>query len=99
MLDFLRTAGGESMPALADVGFIDDGSPAAGEVMNLMVRNNLLFRIVAAPDPKLKLNVRLGSKEYPLEDAKNPTLIERQVRFNLTDEKRSVRLYGSTVVV
>jgi len=99
MLDFLRGLTAGAMPPVADVGFIDDGSPAAGEVMNLMVRNNLLFRIVPAPDPKLKLNVRLGSKEYPLEDAKNPTLVERQVRSNLTDEKRSVRLYGSTVVV
>jgi hypothetical protein len=99
MLDFLRGLSADPMPPVADVGFIDDGSPAAGEVMNLMARNNLLFRIVTAPDPKLKLNVRLGSKEYPIEDAKNPTIIERQVRSNLTDEKRSVRLYGSTVVV
>jgi hypothetical protein len=99
MLDFLRGISADTMPAVADVGFIDDGSPAAGEVMNLMARNNLLFRIVPAPDPKLKLNVRLGSKEYPIEDAKNPTLVERQVRSNLTDEKRSLRLYGSTVVV
>ena len=46
--------------------------PASGEVMNLLVRNNLLFRLVPAPDQRLKLNVKLGSKEYPLEDAKNP---------------------------
>jgi len=78
MLDFLRgisTNAMPAMPAVADAGFIDDGSPAAGEAMNLMVRNNLLFRIVPAADPKLKLNVRLGSKEYPLEAAKNPTVV------------------------
>src|SRR5436853_468308 len=99
MLDFLRTAGGDSMPVLADIGFIDDGSPTAGEVMNLMVRSNLLFRVVRAPDKALKLNVQLGSKEYPLEDAKNPSVTARQIRANLTDDKRSVRIYGSTIVV
>ena len=99
MLDFLRGVGGEPMPAVADIGFIDDGSAVAGEVMNLMVRNNLLFRIVSAPDRSLKLNVRLGSKEYPLEDAKNPSKMAHEIRANLTDDKRSVRIYGSTVVV
>jgi hypothetical protein len=87
------------MPPVADIGFIDDGTPAAGEVMNLMVRDNLLFRIVPAPDPKVKINVRLGSKEYPAEEAKNPGAVAHSIRANLTDEKRSVRIYGSVVVV
>jgi len=99
MLDFLRGLSAEDMPPVADIGFIDDGSPAAGEVMNLMVRDNLLFRIVRAPDRALKLNVRLGAKEYPLEDAKNPKVIAQAIRANLTDEKRSLRIYGSPVVV
>ena len=45
------------------------------------------------------MNVKLGTKEYPLEDAKNPGTVAHAVRFNLTDEKRSVRIYGSQVVV
>src|SRR5262249_7159111 len=44
-------------------------------------------------------NVRLGTKDYSLEDAKNPTVFSQLVRSNLTDEKRSVRVYGSLVVV
>jgi len=99
MLDFLRGLNREDLPPVADIGFIDDGSPAAGEVMNMMVRDNLLFKVVRAPDPGLKINVRLGSKEYPLEDAKNPKVTAQAIRANLTDEKRTLRLYGSPVVV
>jgi hypothetical protein len=99
MLDFLTKLSRDEMPPVADIGFIDDGSDVAGEVMNLMVRGNLLFRIVTTPDRRLKLNVKLGSKEYPLEDAKNPRMAANQIRTNLTDDKRSVRVYGTSVVV
>jgi ligand-binding sensor domain-containing protein len=67
--------------------------------MNLLVRNNLLFQLIAAPDRRMKLNVKLGAKEYPLADAKNPGTVAHSVRANLTDEKRSLRIYGSQVVV
>ena len=43
--------------------------------------------------------MKLGTKEYPLEDAKNPGTVAQVVRANLTDEKRSLRIYGSQVVV
>jgi hypothetical protein len=33
---------------LADIAVIDDGSPAISEVMNLVSRRNLLFRVVDA---------------------------------------------------
>lgn len=99
MLEFLRGIGGNDGAAVADFAFIDDGSPAAGEVMNLMVRENLLFRPLARPDPGLPLTVRLGSKEFPIEDAKNPGMMAHEVRARLTDEKRSIRIYGSQVVV
>jgi hypothetical protein len=99
MLAFLRTITGEPLPPVADIGYIDDGSGVSGEVMNLLVRENLLFQLVAAPDRRLKLNVKLGTKEYPLEHAKNPGTVAHEVRANLTDEKRSVRIYGSQVVV
>ena len=74
----------EALPPVADIGYIDDGSAASGEVMNLMVRDNLLFRRGAAPDKRLKFNVKLGTKEYPLEDAKNPGTMAHLVRSNLT---------------
>jgi hypothetical protein len=99
MLGFLRTIAGEPLPPVADIGYIDDGSAASGEVMNLLVRDNLLFQLLASPDRRLKLNVKLGTREYPLEDARNPGTVAHAVRFNLTDEKRSVRIYGSPVVV
>jgi hypothetical protein len=84
---------------VADIGYIDDGSAASGEVMNLLVRDNLLFRLVAAPDRRLKMNVKPGTREYPLEDARNAGAVAHAVRFNLTDAQRSVRVYGSQVVV
>jgi hypothetical protein len=99
MLEFLGSVNGEPLPPIADIGFIDDGSPAAGEVMNMLVRDNLLFAIVAKPDASLKLVARLGTKEYPLAQARNPSLVVQTIRGNLTDEKRSVRIYGSPVVV
>jgi len=99
MLAFLRTIPGETLPPVADIGYIDDGSAASGEVMNLMVRGNLLFRLVSAPDRGLKVNVKLGTKEYPAEDAKNPGTVAHLVRANLGDDKRSLRVYGSEVVV
>ena len=103
MLGFLRSLGGNDTPVVADIGFVDDGSSAAGEVMNMMVRNNLLFRLVPerrhSPDPQLKITVRLGSKEFPLEEAKNPGMTAHEVRARLTDDRRSLRIYGSPVVV
>lgn len=99
MLSFLGTLAGEPLPPVADIGYIDDGSAASGEVMNLLVRDNLLFRLVASPDRRLKLNVQLGTREYPLADARNPGNVAHAVRFNLTDDKRSLRIYGSPVVV
>ena len=84
---------------MANIGVIDDGSDRTGELMNLLSRRNLLYKIVTEPDPHLDLNVRLGSKEYPKEDAANPAKLAQKVRSQLTDEKRLLRLYGSEVVV
>ncbi len=99
MLAFLENNTSADMPPVADFGFVDDGTPVAGEVMNLLVRHNLLFRPVRAPDPSLKLTVRLGTKDYPLEQAKDPGAMAQIIRANLTDDRRSLRIYGSAVVV
>ncbi len=99
MLAFLHTIPAADLPPVADIGYIDDQTATSGEVMNLLVRDNLLFQVVAAPDARFKINVKLGTKEYPLEDARNPGTVAKVVRANLTDEKRSVRVYGSQVVV
>ncbi|HSU66366.1 MAG TPA: hypothetical protein VLJ39_05825 [Tepidisphaeraceae bacterium] len=99
MLQFLRDVPADDMPPVADIGFQDDGSFASGEVMNLMTKANLLYRVVKAPDRNLKLNAKLGTNEYPLEKAKNPGFVAQLIRSNLTDDKRSLRVYGSLVVL
>jgi hypothetical protein len=100
MLQFLRAIPERGdLPALANIGVIDDGSPETGELMNLLSRRNLLYQVVTAPDPHLDLNIRLGSKEYPKSEAANPSSLAQQIRANLTDEKRLLRVYGSEVVI
>src|SRR6185436_10058808 len=59
MLAFLRQVPLKEAPALADLGVVDDGSPLLGEVLNLLVRRNLLFRLVAAPSAEFRVNVQL----------------------------------------
>ena len=99
MLKFLQGVGGEDLPATVNIGFIDDGSKDSGEFMNLLVRRNLLFKVVKQADPKVDLNVQIGSPEYPRSEAGNPSLLAEKVRGNLTDKKRLLRIYGSEVVV
>ena len=100
MLRFLRGIPERGdLPTLANIGVIDDGSSETGELMNLLIRRNLLYRIVIAPDPHLDLNIRLGSTEYPKSEAANPSKLAQKIRAELTDEKRILRVYGSEVVI
>ncbi len=99
MLAFFGRIGGTPMPVLANIGILDDGSETMGEVMNLLARRNLLYRIVSSPDPALDLNVRVGSPEFPKQSAEDPDQFARLVRSRLTDEKRLLRIYGSEVVL
>jgi hypothetical protein len=88
-----------AMPALFNFEYVDDGSPAAGEFMNLLVRTNLLFKVVQTPDTNGGMTVQLGSAEYPKSEAGNPKLLAEKVRAHVTDEKRLLRIYGSAVVI
>jgi hypothetical protein len=99
MLQFLRALPERALTVMANIGVIDDGSPESGELMNLLSRRNLLYRVVSAPDTKLDLNISLGSAEYPKLDAANPSQLAQKIRAGLTDEKRLMRLYGSEVVI
>jgi hypothetical protein len=99
MQRFLRGMEQPELAPFADIGVIDDGSLETGELMNMLSRGNLLYRIVDAPDPKMKLTVKLGTADYPVEQAAEPHVLAAKVRSHLTDEKRSLRIYGSTVVV
>lgn len=97
MLEFLHTVPDADLPAMANFGVLDDGSAQTGELMNLMSRNNLLYRIVKSPDPRLDINVELGSPAYP--KSSDPNFLAHKLRGDLGDEKRKLRIYGSQVVI
>jgi len=99
MLALLKSLPDNNLRPMANIGFLDDGSPESGEFMNLLLRRNLLFKIVKSPDAKLDINVALGTPDYPRAEAANPNLLAEKVRAHLTDEKRLLRIYGSEVVV
>src|SRR5262249_31804126 len=87
------------LPDIADVAVVDDGSPLVGEVMNLLERRNLLFQIVRKPSPRFRINIALGTKQYPQADAADPSAFALKIRHQLTDHRRTLRSYGSEVVI
>ena len=99
MLAFLRQLPTDELPANADMMVIDDGSVSTGEVINLFTRRNLLFRLATAPSSLYPLNIKLGTKEYPLDEAADPSAFAQKVRRQIGDENRSIRIYGSEVVI
>jgi hypothetical protein len=101
MMSFLSKlpAAAANLPDVADIGVIDDGSPLTAEVINLLSRRNLMFRVVKSPASDLKVNIKLGTKEYPEAEAANPSAFALKVRRQLTDDERSLRIYGSEVVI
>ena len=99
MLAFLEGLPAVDLPAVADFAVVDDGSAVTGEVMNLLARRNLLFQIVKAPSPRFRLNIAMGSREYPVAEAADPSAFALKIRRQLTDEQRTVRVYGSEVVI
>jgi hypothetical protein len=99
MMTFLQSLPAADLPAVADLAVVDDGSAVTGEVMNLLARRNLLFKVVKAPSPEFRINVAVGKPEYPLAEAADPSAFAQKIRRQLTDEQRSVRVYGSEVVI
>ena len=99
MQAFLADLPKAELPAVADFAVVDDGTALMSEVMNLLVRRNLLFRIVDSPSPQYGINVKLGTKEYPKEEAAHPSAFALKIRHQLGDENRSLRVFGSEVVV
>ncbi|HOL73322.1 MAG TPA: hypothetical protein PLA43_07890 [Bryobacteraceae bacterium] len=93
MLTFLRSVDGPALPALTNITVVDDNSPELDEVLNMLARRNLLFRVASAPDPSSDLNLRPGP------DAADPVLFAVKARQQLTDERRLVRIYGSDTVL
>jgi hypothetical protein len=99
MLGFLDTLPPADLPPVADFGVVDDGSPVTGEVMNLLTRRNLLFKVVKSADARFPINIAIGSPEYPNEQAADPSGFAQKIRSQLTDDRRSLRVYGSEVVI
>lgn len=93
MLKFLGEIGRPNLPPMANIGVVDDGSDAMGELMNLMARHNLLFRVIPAPDAKYDVNIT----QIPA--TADPYEYTMQMRRELTDEKRLLRIYGSNLVL
>jgi hypothetical protein len=99
MLAFIRGLPTVDLPSVADFAVVDDGSPVTGEVMNLLTRRNLLFRVVSSPDARFPINVAMGSAAYPPAEAADPNAFALKIRRQVTDDRRSVRIYGSEVVI
>ena len=99
MLAFVAQLPANDLPDAADLAVVDDGSAPLGEVLNLLVRRNLLIRIVKVPSSDFGINVKLGTKEYPLKEAGEPSALALKIRRQLTDEQRALRVFGSEVVI
>lgn len=99
MMAFLSQLSSATLPDVADLAVVDDGSPSLGELLNLLVRRNLLFRVVKDSSPQFRVNVRLGTSEYPRREAGDPSALALKIRRQLTDEQRALRLFGSEVVI
>ncbi len=99
MMAFLKSLPTVDLPDVADLQVVDDGSAIVGEVMNLLTRRNLLFSIVKGQASDAPKTVRVGSTDYPVEQAADPSAFAQKVRHDLTDEKRSLRMFGSEVVI
>ncbi|MFN0123245.1 MAG: hypothetical protein ACKV2V_22305 [Blastocatellia bacterium] len=99
MLGFLGRMESRDLAPVADFGVIDDGTPLIEEVMNLLNRRNLLFRPLQTAAPQFRMNIRLGTKLWPKTAAEDPSAFALKVRRQLGDEQRSLRLYGSEVVI
>jgi hypothetical protein len=99
MLTFLQGLPASDLPPVADLAVVDDGSAVTGEVMNLLARRNLLFEVVKSPSARYRINIAIGRPEYPIEEAADPSAFATKIRRQLTDEQRSLRVFGSEVVI
>ncbi len=99
MTRLVQTAGQTDLPPEFNFEYVDDGSKGSAEFMNLLVRSNLLFKLVKRADSSQILQVALGMPDFPQSESGNPKLLAEKVRAKITDEKRLLRIYGSDVVI
>jgi hypothetical protein len=98
-LRFVKNNERPPLPAMANIGIVDDHSPAMEEVLNMLTRRNLLYRVVAAPEKRLDITVQLGAKDFPKDSALDPSDFAARVRAKLGDDRRLVRLYGASTII
>jgi len=97
---FLKQLEGPTLSPRVNFTLFDDHSPEIDEVMNLLVRRNLLF--VTTNDTRGKhgaKEVRIGSPEYPKKSAADPFVFAAMIRQRIGDPNRLVRIYGSETVL
>lgn len=99
MQAFLAQLPASDLKEVADLGVVDAGGAIMGEVLNLLTRRNLLFRLVPATSAEFPLTIRIGPGGYSLEEAADPSTFALTIRRKLTDAKRSLRLFGSEAVI
>jgi hypothetical protein len=99
LLAFLAAVPERPLPPVCDIALVDDGSVLLGEVLNMMVRRNLLVVPGRVPRADCPLDVRIGTPEYLKKDAVDADGFALSLRRRLTDERRSLRLFGSEVVL
>ena len=67
--------------------------------MNMLVRRNLLFETLKAPARRYRINVVRGGKGYAPDDMADPSEFALRIRHQLTDAARTIRIYGTEVVI
>jgi hypothetical protein len=99
MLTFLEGLPAADLPVVADLAVVDDGSAVTGEVMNLLARRNLLYQVVPTSSAKFRINITVGSPQYPRDEAADPSAFALKIRRQLTDDQRTLRVFGSETVI
>jgi hypothetical protein len=99
-LAFLAEVPSTDLPPVTDVTLVDDGSAEVGEILNLLGRRNILYAVAAkAPRAGGGLVVRIGKNPFRRKDAADPDAFALKVRRTLGDDNRSLRLFGTEVVL
>lgn len=96
---FARETEGPALPPRANIGLVDDGSSEMDEIMNLLVRRNLLFQPIRDGAEWKGTVVRVGAGDFKKELAAEPYEFAAVVRSRIGDDKRLVRLYGTETTV
>jgi hypothetical protein len=86
-LRFLHGVDGPALPDRTNFDLVDDGSADMDEIMNLLVRRNLLFEPLRGQARSGRMEVRKSEDD--------PYLFAAKVRSRIGDDSRLLRLYGS----